>query len=78
MTSVLSNSLEQEIAFFQAVYDRVSSDNGAKALLRRAIATQQRRPQDLYPILLPLLKPVKFYQYDIWVFGSCVLSMLNY
>lgn len=67
------NRLEHEMRFLQAVNDRTSNDNGAKAALKRALSGEPDHIRKVYPVVLPYLSnSSEWEQKHIWIPIACL------
>lgn len=60
--------LSREKEFLTAIAKRIDKDNGAKAIMKRALTGDDRHQRHIYPIVLPLLWGVRENQQDLWNF----------
>lgn len=58
--------------FLKNLHDRVEHDNGAKAILKRALSGEPHHLRRTYPFLLPYLKGIPEYQQNIWMQVACL------
>jgi CRISPR system Cascade subunit CasB len=71
-TTKTRNQLERETKFLQNLQDRIKDDNGAKAILKRALSGGDRQVRQTYPFLLPHLEGIAEWQQDVWIFVACL------
>lgn len=67
-----SARLERATTFLDSLKQRIQSDNGAKATLKRALSGDNRHVRHTYPFLLPYLEGIPERQQDIWIFVACL------
>jgi CRISPR system Cascade subunit CasB len=76
MTTTQSTSrkqLEQESRFLQAISDRISKDNGAKADFKRALSGEPEHLRKVYPFVLPYVGSTsEWEQEQIWIPVACL------
>jgi len=67
------NRLEHEMRFLQAVSNRISKDNGAKADLKRALSGEPEHLRKVYPFVLPYLGNLSEWEQEhIWIPVACL------
>lgn len=65
--------LEPEMRFLQAVSDRISKDNGAKADFKRALSGEPEHLRKVYPFVLPYLgNTSEWEQVNVWIPIDCL------
>jgi len=69
----IRNRLEHEMRFLQAVSDRISNDNGAKADFKRALSGEPEHLRKVYPFVLPYIgNTSEWEQEHIWIPVACL------
>jgi CRISPR system Cascade subunit CasB len=69
----IRNRLEPEMRFLQAVSDRISKDNGAKAAFKRALSGEPEHIRKVYPFVLPYVgNTSEWEQEHIWIPIACL------
>jgi CRISPR system Cascade subunit CasB len=63
-----SQLLERTTVFLSAIAKRTDKDNGAKAVMKRALTGDERHQRHTYPIVLNWLGGVREDQQDLWIF----------
>lgn len=71
-TPAKSPPLERETTFLEAIHQQTKNDNGAKAVLKRALSNERRQPQNIYPLVLRHLTGIHARQQDLWIFVACL------
>lgn len=74
VTQVLT-IIEKGARFLEFVQQKIETDNGAKATLKRALTGEARHLRAVYPIVLyPLERTGIQYNQDEWIFVACLLA----
>ena len=63
-----SNLVDKAATFLETIAKRIERDNGAKAVMKRALAGDDRHLRHTYPLVLPLLTNVRESQQNLWIF----------
>lgn len=71
-TTQIRNQLERETTFLKNLQDRIKDDNGAKAILKRALSGDNFQVRRTWRFLLPYLEGMPEWKQDIWIFVACL------
>lgn len=73
MTSTKTTTiyLERQIKFLESLHRRIKDDNGAKALLKRALSGEDRHIRNTYSIVLSYISDIEWQQ-EIWILVACL------
>lgn len=63
---------ERTTKFLESLHHRIDSDNGAKAVLKRALSGEPKHIRAIYPMVLPSLESISEWQQDVWILVACL------
>jgi CRISPR system Cascade subunit CasB len=70
-TKTALERLERQIEFLENLHRRIKDDNGAKALLKRALSGEERHIRNTYSIVLSLIPDIEWHQ-EFWILVACL------
>jgi CRISPR system Cascade subunit CasB len=71
-TTTSSTYLTRQTNFLESLHSKIKNDNGAKAVLKRALSDEERHIRNTYSIILPHIPDIKEYQQKTWIFVACL------
>lgn len=71
-TQTQPTRLERQTKFFENLHRRFNDDNGAKALLKRALSGEERHIRNTYSIVLAYIPEMPQYLQEIWIIVACL------
>jgi CRISPR system Cascade subunit CasB len=71
-TKAPAAQLKRPTKFLESLHRRIRDDNGAKALLKRALSGEERHIRNTYAIALPYLEGIHERQQEIWILVACL------
>jgi CRISPR system Cascade subunit CasB len=64
--------LTRQTDFLESLHSKIKNDNGAKAVLKRALSGDDRHIRNTYSIVLPHIPDIKEHQLKNWIFVACL------